>query len=87
MSAAVVKTIDLEDLRHVIADVLEVEAHEVGDEVGFVEDLGADSLTALEVVVVMERRYGVKLKESELREISCLRKAYDLLRAKLEDEG
>ncbi|QTR06016.1 acyl carrier protein, partial [Saccharothrix algeriensis] len=51
--------------------------------VDFIEDLGVDSLMALEVMVVLEKKYGVKIAESELREVTNLKKAYDLLTEKL----
>ncbi|MFF2195447.1 acyl carrier protein [Streptomyces sp. NPDC058157] len=75
--------LELENLRRTVADVLDVEEAELTDEADFVNDLGVDSLMALEVMVVLEKKYGVKLGESELKEVTCLRKAYDLLDAKL----
>ncbi|WP_026424626.1 acyl carrier protein [Actinokineospora inagensis] len=76
-------TLDLEDLRATVADVLDVDVPEVTDEVDFIEDLGVDSLMALEVMVVLEKKYSVKIAENELREVTNLKKAYDLLTAKL----
>ncbi|MFD3875219.1 acyl carrier protein [Streptomyces sp. NPDC058623] len=75
--------LELESLRRTVADVLDVEESELTDEADFVNDLGVDSLMALEVMVVLEKKYGVKLGEAELKEVTCLRKAYDLLDAKL----
>ncbi|MEU3402838.1 acyl carrier protein [Streptomyces sp. NPDC006670] len=75
--------LELENLRRTVADVLDVEEAELTDEADFVNDLGVDSLMALEVMVVLEKKYAVKLGESELKEVTCLRKAYDLLDAKL----
>lgn len=79
--AAVV--LDKEDLRAVVAETLDVDATDVTDNADFIAELGVDSLMALEVMVVLERRYAVKLNESELEEITTLQKAYDLLQAKL----
>ncbi|ORT59085.1 acyl carrier protein [Streptomyces sp. CB03238] len=75
--------LEKENLRQTVADVLDVEVAELTDEAHFVTDLGVDSLMALEVMVVLEKKYGVKLGESELKEVTCLQKAYDLLDAKL----
>jgi acyl carrier protein len=85
MSAVVVRTIDKEELREVVAEVIDVETAEVLDDAGFVDDLGVDSLMALEIVVVLEKKYGVKLGESELKKISTLQGAYDIMRAKLRE--
>ncbi|MEU3002065.1 acyl carrier protein [Streptomyces sp. NPDC006995] len=75
--------LDKEELRAVVAQVLDVEPSEVTDDASFVDDLEVDSLMALEVVVVLEKRYEVKLPESELRCIVTLQSAYDLLLGKL----
>ncbi|GAB2461501.1 acyl carrier protein [Streptomyces incanus] len=76
--------LDKEELRSIIAQVLDVDAAEITDEVKFVDDLEVDSLLALEIVVVLEKQYGVKLPESELRQIITLQSAYDLLAGKLQ---
>lgn len=76
--------LDREDLRVTIAEVLDVDEVKVTDQAHFVNDLGVDSLMALEVMVVLEKKYKVKLGESELKEVTCLQKAYDLLDAKLQ---
>lgn len=79
-----VATLDKEELRTLIADVVDVDAAKVGDDTDFVDDLEVDSLMALEVVVVLEKRYNVKLVESELKQVTCLANAYDLLSGKLQ---
>jgi acyl carrier protein len=75
--------LDLEELRAFVADVLDVDVEEVTDDADFVETLGVDSLMALEVMVVLEKKYSVKLAEQEIKEVTCLRKVYDLLAAKM----
>ncbi|MFF1650723.1 acyl carrier protein [Streptomyces sp. NPDC058240] len=76
--------LDKEELRAVVAQVLDVEVSEVTDDAKFVDDLEVDSLMALEVVVVLEKKYGIKLPESELKRIVTLQSAYDLLLGKLD---
>lgn len=71
---------DKEDLRRTIAEIVEVEPAELADDTEFVADLGVDSLIALEVVVRLERKYGVKLDESKLAELTCLAAVYELMR-------
>ncbi|KOG79349.1 MULTISPECIES: acyl carrier protein [Streptomyces] len=77
--------LEKEDLRSTVADVLDVSEAELTDDAQFVGDLGVDSLMALEVMVVLEKKYGVKLGESELKEVTCLQRAYDLLATKLKE--
>ncbi|MFI9629733.1 acyl carrier protein [Streptomyces sp. NPDC052042] len=83
MSDATIQ-LDLEDLRQTVADILDVDEAELTDDAHFVETLGVDSLMALEVMVVLEKKYDVKLGEEELKEVTSLKKAYHLLAAKLE---
>lgn len=75
--------LDREDLRELIADIIDVPVAEIGDDVHFVEDLEVDSLMALEITVRLEKRYGVKLADTELAEVTTLRGTYDLLDGKL----
>ncbi|MFJ3928507.1 acyl carrier protein [Streptomyces sp. NPDC090022] len=79
--------LDKEELRALVAQVLDVDVSEVGDDVLFVDDLEVDSLMALEVVVVLEKKYGIKLPESDLKNIVTLQSAYDLLSARLAAPG
>ncbi|HZN74123.1 MAG TPA: acyl carrier protein [Micromonosporaceae bacterium] len=83
MSSVPATALDKEELRRTIAEVIDVEPAEVGDERRFVEDLGVDSLMALEVAVVLEKRYRVKLRQADLKHLLCLRMVFDLMRDKL----
>lgn len=85
MSDMTASRVDLEELRQTVADVIDVELAEMTNDAHFVEDLEVDSLMALEVMVVLEKRYQVKLHESELKDIMSLRKAHELLTRKLSD--
>jgi acyl carrier protein len=76
--------LDKEELRAFVADVLDVDEEDVTDDADFVKTLGVDSLMALEVMVVLEKKYSVKLEEREMKEVTCLRKVYDLLASKRE---
>jgi acyl carrier protein len=77
--------LDKEELRATVAGALDTEVSDVTDEANFVDDLGVDSLMALEVVVVLEKKYGVRLQESELKRISTLNNAFDVMSTKLQD--
>lgn len=68
-----------EELRHMLANVLDVDVAEVTDTAEFVEDLGVDSLMALEVLVALEKQYQIKLDEAKLIEMRSLDSVYSLL--------
>jgi acyl carrier protein len=75
--------LDRERLRATVAEVLDLEPDDIIDDANFIDDLGVDSLMALEIVVVLEKRYGVRFAEAELRQVTSLGQAYDLVAAKL----
>jgi acyl carrier protein len=71
--------IDKEELRTIIADTIDQDVEEVTDTASFVGDLEVDSLMALELVIVLERKYGVKFKEEMLPQVTSLQAAHELL--------
>ncbi|AQA14511.1 acyl carrier protein [Streptomyces samsunensis] len=81
--AAGAAPLDMDELRGIVADILEVDATDVADDADFMADLEVDSLMALEVIVVLEKKYGVKFAEAELRQVVSLNQAHELLTQKL----
>jgi len=71
--------VDKAELRTLVADVLDVEPADLGDDVDFVGDLGVDSLIALELAVTLERRYGVTVEQDEVTGVRTLGDVYRLL--------
>lgn len=78
-------SVDKEELRALVADVLELPVDEVTDDADFVNDLEVDSLVALEIAVRLEKKYGVKMDDSELQTLSSLNWVHQLLTSKLDD--
>ncbi|SBW22632.1 MULTISPECIES: acyl carrier protein [Protofrankia] len=76
-------TVDREELRGLVADALERSPAEVTDDADFISELDLDSLMALEIVVRVEKRYRIKVKDEEFTSITSLNGVYDLLTAKL----
>ncbi|CAM3751533.1 phosphopantetheine-binding protein [Kibdelosporangium persicum] len=75
--------LDKEELRLLIADVLDVGASAVGDDVDFFADLDADSLMAMEITARLEKRYEVRISEGERMLITTVRATHDLLARKI----
>lgn len=82
MTVQVEEGADYQELRAIVANILDVEPELVTGQAQFVEDLGVDSLMALEVMVGLEKRYQIKISEGELKQISCLDNVYELLKGK-----
>lgn len=64
--------LDKEELRSLIAHILDLDVQEITDDADFVRDLEVDSLMVLEIVVRLQRQYGVKLEERDLKNVSSL---------------
>lgn len=64
-------------------ETLEVEAESVTKETSFADDLDADSLDLVELVMALEEEFDVSVDEEELDGIDTVGKAYDLIVSKL----
>ena len=64
-------------------EVLQVPADKVVREARFGDDLDADSLDLVELVMALEESFEVTVEESELEGIETIGQAYDLIAAKL----
>ena len=64
-------------------DVLSVDPDKVTPEASFGDDLEADSLDLVELVMVLEEEFGVEVPEGEVEGIKTVGQAYDLIVGKL----
>jgi len=69
----------LEELRQLVAEVLELEPDEVADEADFQEVYDVDSLRAIEVLARVEKRYRVEIPQSELANMTNLAAVYEVV--------
>ena len=64
-------------------EVLQVPADKVTREARFAEDLDADSLDLVELVMALEESFDVSVEETELEGIETIGQAFDLISAKI----
>tara|TARA_B100001105_G_scaffold159790_1_gene128521 strand:+ start:143 stop:379 length:237 start_codon:yes stop_codon:yes gene_type:complete len=64
-------------------EVLSVDAGQVTREASFADDLNADSLDLVELIMALEEEFGVTVEEEELEGITTIGGAYDLVACKL----
>ncbi len=64
-------------------EVLSVEAAQVTKAASFADDLDADSLDLVELIMSLEEEFGVTVEEEELEGITTIGGAYDLVVGKL----
>lgn len=64
-------------------EVLQVPADKVTREARFAEDLDADSLDLVELVMALEESFDVSVEETELEGIETVGQAFELITAKI----
>ncbi len=69
-------------VKAIIADKLGVDPAKVVDEARFVDDLGADSLDTVELVMALEEEFGVEISNEEGQEIQSVKDAVSFIEKK-----
>ena len=64
-------------VKDIIVDQLGVNADQVTTEAKFVEDLGADSLDTVELVMALEEEFGTEIPDDEAEKITTVQLAID----------
>ncbi|WP_291424807.1 acyl carrier protein [Deinococcus sp.] len=71
-----------DDVKDVIVDKLGVDAEKVVPAARFVEDLGADSLETVELIMGLEDKFGVTIPDEEAENIRTVQAAIDYIESK-----
>ncbi|MBR2191295.1 MAG: acyl carrier protein [Eubacterium sp.] len=74
---------ELEKLISVISEVLDIDASTITADSRFVEDLGADSLDFLEIVMSVEDEFGIKVPVEDVKDIATVKDAYEEIKKAL----
>lgn len=75
---------ELERLISAIADVLDLDESKITAESKFVEDLGADSLDVLEIVMGIEEEFGIQIPTDSTENIVTVGDAFEAIKKELE---
>ena len=71
-----------EKVKKIIVDHLGVDAAKVTDEASFIDDLGADSLDTVELVMAFEEEFGSEISDSEAEKILTVGDAIKFIESK-----
>lgn len=71
----------------VVVDQLGVKDQEVKSEARFVEDLGADSLDTVELVMALEEEFGIEIPDEDAEKAKTVGDVITYIDRKLKDEG
>lgn len=61
-----------EKVKKIIVEQLSAEESEVTSEASFIEDLGADSLDIVELIMALEEEFGVEIPDEDAEKISTV---------------
>ncbi|MFE9203285.1 acyl carrier protein [Micromonospora sp. NPDC007230] len=70
----------MNELREIVAEVLEVEPEEITETSHFIDDHEADSLRAIEILARLEKMYKIEIPQTELPKMENLRAVYDVVK-------
>jgi acyl carrier protein len=71
-----------EKVKKIVADHLGVDEDKVTDEASFIDDLGADSLDTVELVMAFEEEFGSEISDSEAEKILTVGDAIKFIESK-----
>ena len=66
-------------VKKIVVEHLGVEADKVTDNANFIDDLGADSLDTVELVMAFEEEFGVEIPDDAAEKITTVRDAIDYI--------
>lgn len=72
---------ELEKLREIIEEVLNIDPDTITADTTFVDDLGADSLDIFQIIMGMEEEYDIELENEAAEQIRTVGDAVEAIRA------
>lgn len=70
-----------ERVRKIVSEQLGVKEEEIKNDASFVEDLGADSLDTVELVMALEEEFETEIPDEEAEKITTVQQAVDYVNA------
>ncbi len=70
-------------VRKIICEQLDVEDEDVKAESSFVDDLGADSLDTVELVMALEEEFSIEIPDEDAEKITTVQNVIDYIKEKM----
>lgn len=67
----------------ILVDEIEIDAEKINDDALLKEDLGIESLDFVDIVALVESRFGFKIKPEEMKDVRTLSQFYDYIESKV----
>tara|TARA_Y100000817_G_C16351772_1_gene321928 strand:+ start:124 stop:357 length:234 start_codon:yes stop_codon:yes gene_type:complete len=71
-----------EQVKKIVVDHLGIEESKVKPEAKFIDDLGADSLDTVELVMAFEEKFGIEIPDDAAETIQTVKDAIDFIESK-----
>ena len=72
---------EMEKIKAIIAEVLNIDADSITADTTFVDDLGADSLDIFQIIMGIEEEYDIELENESVEQIQTVGDAVEAIRA------
>lgn len=74
-----------ERVKEIIVEQLGVEEDEVSPDASFIDDLGADSLDTVELVMAFEEEFNIEIPDEDAEGITTVQDAVDYIKANMKE--
>jgi acyl carrier protein len=75
-----------DDVKNIIVEQLHVTPEKVTETAHFIDDLGADSLDIVELVMAFEEKFGIEIPDEDAQKLDTVGKAVSYLETKLAEK-
>jgi len=72
---------ELDDVKAIVVDQLGVDENQVELSAKFVDDLGADSLDLVELIMALEEKFGVEISDEQAEKITTVQEAVNYIQS------
>lgn len=74
------------EIRQLISQVIEIEQDKIKLDTSLTKELGVDSMLALEILAILEKKYNIEIKEEELVQLDTLGQTIELVKKHIQEK-